>query len=89
MEKVLLVYSMKGCPHCTEFKKMLENENIDFLDRDIDEHQEEYDLFTQLTNDLVPAFMIVESETERAEYFAPDIDFQELEEALSIVKEKM
>ena len=41
----VVVYTMKGCPFCTDFKEMLVKENIEFFDRDIDEYKEEYDLF--------------------------------------------
>ena len=39
MNKTVIVYTMKGCPHCTDFKDMLVKEDIDFVDRDIDEYE--------------------------------------------------
>jgi hypothetical protein len=42
-----------------------------------------------MKNDFVPAFMIVNQDTETASLFAPEIDFQDLEEALGIVKENL
>jgi glutaredoxin len=39
--KVAVIYTMKGCPHCTSIKEELNKENIPFLDRDINEFEEE------------------------------------------------
>jgi len=95
--KHVILYTMKGCPHCSEMKDMLEENRILFSERDIDEYQEEYDLFVEATdNEFIPAFMLLElnmiSESEISEkpkkvkLLAPDRDFQELEEALEMVK---
>jgi len=90
MSKKLVVYTMEGCPWCTEFKKILKENKIKFINRDIDEHKDEYDLFVEITqNDLIPSFMIVETEDESAQLFAPDRDYGNLNEALDIVKEKI
>ena len=35
----IVVYTMKGCPFCDDFKKMLTEEDIEFIDRDIHEHE--------------------------------------------------
>jgi glutaredoxin len=81
---------MKGCPHCETFKQKLKENKIKFINRDIEKYEEEYNLFVEITqNDFVPAFMIVETTDESAELFAPDRDFQEISEAVEIVKEKI
>jgi glutaredoxin len=36
--KLVIVYTMKGCPHCVDFKKMLDENGIEFYNRDIDEY---------------------------------------------------
>lgn len=85
----IVVYTMKGCPFCEDYKKMLREENIEFEDRDIDEFQEEYELFTEVSNsELIPSMLIIESDGEDYESFiyVPDEDYLELTEALEIVK---
>jgi glutaredoxin len=80
---------MKGCPFCVEFKEMLTKESIEFFDRDIDEHKEEYDLYSEITdNDMIPALLIIEGDEKNHKSFlyAPDRDYNELNEALNIVK---
>ena len=91
MDKIAVVFTMKSCPHCHEFKKMLEEAEIDFIDRDIDEYEDEYDMFVEATgNDFVPAFMLIENpESERPNtgLFAPDRDFEDIEQGLGIIRE--
>jgi len=87
MSKKLVVYTMEGCPWCSDFKKILKENKIKFINRDIVQHEEEYNLFVEATgNDLIPAFMVVETKDESAKLFAPDRDYNNLNEALEIVK---
>jgi glutaredoxin len=86
----VVVYTMKGCPFCTDFKEMLVKENIEFFDRDIDECKEEYDLFVEITdNDMIPSLLIIEGDENSHESFlyAPERNYNELVEALEIIKE--
>lgn len=90
MDKLLILYTMKGCPHCVTMKEQLTENNIDFYERDIDEHSDEYDLFVEITeNEYVPSFMIVESPDEEPNslLFAPDRDFKDIEDGVKIIKE--
>ena len=89
-ELSVVVYTMKGCPFCTDFKEMLTNEGIEFFDRDIDDYDEEYQLFIEVTdNDMIPALLIIEGDDQKHKSFlyAPERDYNELSEALSIIKE--
>ena len=88
--KQLVVFTMEGCSHCKEFKKILSESNVNFLNRDIHEYADEYQMFSKVKNDLVPAFMIVDDEdTTKSGLYAPDQDYQTLDEALKIIKEKL
>ena len=88
--KQLVVFSMEGCPHCQEFKRILSESNVEFVNRDIHEHSDEYQMFARVKNDLVPAFMIVDEEdTTKSGLFAPDQDYRTLDEALNIIKERI
>lgn len=81
---------MKGCPFCEEFKEILVKEQIDFFDRDIDEHEDEYNMFTEITgNDMIPALLIIEGNGKEHKSFlyAPEKNYNELKEALQIIKE--
>jgi glutaredoxin len=85
----VVVYTMKECPFCNEFKEMLVKEGIEFYDRDIDEYEEEYNLFSEITeNDMVPALLIVEGNEEyhNSYLYAPERNYNELTEAVEIIK---
>jgi len=86
----VIVYTMKGCPFCVDFKEMLTKESIEFFDRDIDEYSDEYELFTEVTdNDMIPALLIIEGDDEKHESFlyAPERNYNELSEAVTIIQE--
>jgi glutaredoxin len=89
----VVVYTMKGCPFCTDFKDMLVKENIEFFDRDIEEYKDEYDLFVEITeNEYVPAFMIIEGDEQKqpiSSLYAPERDFNDLDEGIEIIKSKL
>lgn len=85
----VIVFTMKGCSHCSDFKKMLIEKNIDFFDRDIDEYEEEYKLFIEVTdNQFIPALLIIEGTDENyhSYVYAPERDYNTLEEAISIIE---
>ena len=85
----VVVYTMKGCPFCTDFKEMLVNEGVEFFDRDIDKHKQEYDIFSEITkNDMIPALLIIEGNDKSHESFlyAPERNYNELTEAVDIIK---
>ena len=90
MDKIAIVFTMKGCPYCVELKEMLDNSNIDYINRDIDEYSEEYDMFSEVVgNEYVPALMLIENPENdpKSHLYAPERDFNELEEAVNIIKE--
>lgn len=85
----IIVYTMEGCPFCVQFKDLLTKEGIEFFDRDIEKYEEEYNIFTEITdNDMIPALLIIEGDGEQYKSFlyAPDRNYYELTEALDIVK---
>ena len=90
MDKLLILFTMEGCPFCQIMKEQLDREEIEFYDRDIAIYEEEYEMFKEITgNDFVPAFMIVESPDDEptTHLYVPERDFNEIEEGVSIIKE--
>ena len=86
----VIVYTMEGCPFCTEFKEMLTKEGIEFFDRDIDKYEKEYEIFSEVTdNDMIPALLIIEGDGKDHQSFlyAPDRNYMELTEAIDIIKQ--
>ena len=93
MDKVVILFTMEGCPFCSSMKDMLKESNINFYERDIHEHEDEYDLFVEVTeNEMIPAFMIIESGENKepiTSLYAPERDFNSLEEGVNIIKNKL
>lgn len=92
MDKHLILFTMKGCPYCEQLKQKLNEEKLEFVERDIDENSEEYDLFVEITeNEYVPAFMIIEDDGKNpsSKLFAPDRDFNSLDEGVEIIKKEI
>jgi glutaredoxin len=88
--KQIVLFTMQGCGHCQHFKGMLNENKIEFHDRDIHQHPEEYEMFKNAKNDFVPSFMIIDDEnTENSELFAAEMDYKTLDEALNIIKQKI
>ena len=86
----VIVYTMEGCPFCTEFKEMLTKEGLEFFDRDIDKYEKEYEIFSEVTdNDMIPALLIIEGDGKDHQSFlyAPDRNYNELTEAVDIIKQ--
>jgi len=48
MDKVVILFTMKSCPFCHMLKENLDKAGIEYVDRDIDEHSEEYDMFVNI-----------------------------------------
>lgn len=90
MDKLLILYTMDGCPFCGMMKDKLNEENIEFYERDIDKYEEEYEMFVEITkNDYVPSFMIIEPDDvePKSLLFAPERDFFDIDEGVKIIKE--
>jgi glutaredoxin len=86
----VIVYTMKGCPFCVDFKEILTNEGIEFFDRDIEEYKDEYDTFVQITeNDMIPSLLIIEGDDINHESFlyTPERNYNELTEAVDIINQ--
>lgn len=90
MDKVLILYTMEGCPYCDMIKNQLRENNIEFYERDIDEYEKEFNLFTEIVgNEYVPSFMIIENieeENPTSHLFSPEINFNTIDEGVEIIK---
>ena len=86
---MIILYTMEGCPYCTQFKELLTKEGIEFHERDIDKHEEEYDIFSNIVeNDFVPAVLVLEGYMDKPipHMYAPERDYNELTEAIELIK---
>jgi glutaredoxin len=78
------VFSMKGCPHCENLKNKLNENNIDYIDIDIDEHEELYNNFSKkVNNEYLPAILMDRTA------FVPERSFNTIDEAVSLIKNQL
>jgi len=90
--KVVILFSMKSCPHCVHIKELFDEHNIPYVDRDIHEYEEEYGAFAEAkNNEYVPALMLMTLEENNEDYsnvklLAPDDDYEGVTEALELVR---
>ena len=91
MDNIVILFTMEGCPFCQIMKDKLKESDIEYHERDIDENEEEYSLFSEVSgSDFVPAFMIIEnpeSENPTPHLFTPDNHFQTIDEGVEIIKQ--
>lgn len=88
--KIVVLYSMDGCPHCTNIKSMLKENNIDYLEHNIREYEKEYNEFVKETkNEYLPAFTLIKINRENdyeVDFLTPDDSFNDLNEAVDKIK---
>ena len=90
MSKQVLIYSMDECPHCTDLKEMVKAEGINFKNINIDDYEDEWERVKELTKtEFVPTIMVKDTETRKGKYICPDVHFQDLEEALQLLKNEL
>jgi glutaredoxin len=78
------VFSMKGCPHCVNLKNKLIENNIEFIDLDIDENELLYETFSKkVDNEYLPAILMDRTA------FVPEKSFNTIDEAVELVKKHL
>jgi len=91
MSKIVFLYTMDGCPHCSEIKKKLKESKIDFEERNIKNHEGEYKKFVEATsNEYLPAMTLIEineNEEPKVNLLTPDDSFDTIDEAVMKIKE--
>lgn len=86
----VIVYTMKGCPFCDEFKSMLKDNDVEFFDRDIHENADEYELYREIAeSEYIPSLLIIESDGDdyKSYLYAPEKNYNNLEEAIDLILE--
>ena len=83
---------MKSCPHCSTVKEMMEKKDINFIERDIDEFDDEYQkvVVENTKNEYLPAFCLLDIKEEKSSsevtIMTPDDDFESLDEAVEKIE---
>lgn len=87
---------MDGCPHCKHLKEILETKQIDFIEKNINESDDEYQklIVEQTNNEYLPAFLFISLEEIKGpgsqgpvlKTITPDDDFDSIEEAANLAE---
>jgi glutaredoxin len=78
------VFSMKGCPHCDNLKNKLKENNIEFVEIDIDDNNLLYERFSKkVDNEFLPAILIGKTA------YVPERSFTTIDEAVELVKKHL
>lgn len=78
------VFSMKGCPHCDNLKNKLKENNIEFVELDIDDNNLLYERFSKkVDNEFLPAILIGKTA------YVPEKSFTTIDEAVELVKKHL
>lgn len=88
MSKSVFLYTMYGCPYCSEVKELLDSEGIEYIERDCDEYEMQYEILKNNTdNEYVPAFEIRDDKKFTKRFLVPERDFEELPDAVKKIKQ--
>jgi|TARA_R110000868_G_scaffold411181_2_gene702162 glutaredoxin len=77
----VIVFTMDGCPWCSNLKEQLDAKGIEYEAKDVDEFSTMYNKFVKLTkNDFLPAMLIGKNA------LVPQKSFNTIDEAVNIVE---
>lgn len=80
---MVTIYTFPECPYCTELKKLLTSEGIEFKDVNInlDENKEEFDMILEVSKaEEVPVIKIGK------QLLIPNVSFRSIQEAAELTK---
>ena len=77
----VIMYTMKGCLHCNNLKKFLNERKISFIEKDIEDHEPEYEKFSKaVKSEYLPAVLIGKKA------FLPEKSFKTIIQASRIIE---
>ena len=79
----VIVFSMQGCPHCDNLKTQLKERKISFIEKDVDDVENEvlYESFSKkVDSDYLPAVIIGKKA------FLPDRSFKTIDQGVEIIQ---
>lgn len=84
------VFTLNGCSHCVELKKTLNENQIEFKEFEISQHQELFDEVIRLTgHNSLPTTYLQNPETGSGPIFVPGRDYKSKEELLEKIKKHL
>lgn len=86
--RIVVVFTLDGCVHCTNLKKRLNEENIEFLEIEITENPEIWgQVYKQTKNDYLPTVFVKNENSNSGPIFIPTVDFNDEDELIKKLKQ--
>ena len=81
------IFTLNGCSHCVDLKKLLNDNNISFNELEISQHKSTFDEIVKLTGkNALPTTYLQNPETGAGPIFVPGRDYQSKEELLEKIQ---
>ena len=83
----VIVFTLKGCGHCTELKKELNDLDIPYSEIEISENEKIWNQVVKQTgHNALPTVFIGLKDNENGPVFVPGRDFKDKNEIIKIIK---
>jgi glutaredoxin len=88
MSNQIYIFTLNGCSHCTELKKGLKEQNIDYVELEIGKNREIWEQVVKQTgHNVLPTVFISVNGGEDGPVFVPGRDYIEKDEVIQKIKE--
>lgn len=85
--KVIYIFTINGCIHCSELKRKLKELSIQFHDVEITKNQKMWEAVkTQTGYDILPTVFIQTDNEGNGLVYTPGRDFKDVDEIIEIIK---
>lgn len=83
----IIVFTLKGCSHCVDLKKELNNLNISYSEIEVDSNKEIWDSVVKQTgHNSLPSVYISVAGGEEGPIFVPERDYKDRDDLIEKIK---
>lgn len=87
MKKEITIFTLNGCGHCLLLKTNLDHLSIPYTEIEVTKNPKIWDeIVEQTKQDRLPTVYIVEKDSDDGRIYIPEIDFQTIDDMVSIIK---
>ena len=87
MNTKVILFTMDGCPHCSDLMNRLNELSIPFKECEITKNRNQWETVVKQTQqDLLPTVFILEDDNGNGVTYTPGRDFNDLDHIIYIIK---
>ena len=87
MSANIIVFTLDGCRHCVNLKKILNKHKINFSEIEVNANKQIWDkVVAQTGHNLLPTVYITTENSDEGIVFIPDVDYKTLGELVNNIK---